>query len=174
MMATDERDVVTRLEDTPRGNPMGNPIRLVWLKSRQQVASLGLEVSLRATRVHNGQGRSTEGLPAAGIIFCPNGEDIPSEVQSARALSPDSIIPIYVASPNLCLPRGALETWASGLLHAGLHPEQILWAGCVALKGETELPRSLLSEWVNGQRPPNLEVLLSARQKKEGGVFAWR
>ncbi len=174
MTATDERDAVTRLEDPPVENPRVNPIRLVWLKSRQQVASLGLEVALRATRVHNEQGEPTEGLPAAGTIFCPNGEDMPSEVQSARALSPDSIVPSYVASPNLRLPRGALEAGASGLLHAGLHPEQILRAGCVALKGETELPRSLLSEWADGQRPPNLEVLASARQKEDGGVFAWR
>jgi len=60
----------------------------------------------------------------------------------------------------------ALEARASGLLRAGMRPEQILRAVRVALRGETVLPRHLLLEWVDEQRPPDLGVLLSARQRE--------
>ena len=47
-----------------------------------------------------------------------------------------------------------------------MRPEQILRAVSVALQGETVLPRSLLREWFDEQRPPDLGVLLSARQRE--------
>jgi DNA-binding NarL/FixJ family response regulator len=51
-------------------------------------------------------------------------------------------------------------------------PEQILRAVRAAIRGETVLPRVLLAEWVAEQRPPDLEVLLSARQREILGLLA--
>jgi len=45
-------------------------------------------------------------------------------------------------------------------------PEQVLRAVGAALRGETVLPRCLLSEWVDEQRTPDLGALLSARQRE--------
>jgi DNA-binding NarL/FixJ family response regulator len=45
-------------------------------------------------------------------------------------------------------------------------PGQVLRAVGAALRGETVLPRGLLSEWVDEQRPPDLGVLLTARQRE--------
>ena len=53
---------------------------------------------------------------------------------------------------------------------AGMGPEQVLRAVGAALRGETVLPRGLLSEWVDEQRPPDLGVLLSARQREILGL----
>ena len=152
-------------EGNGAAKPKDAPMGLVWIKSCQQdVAALGLQRALRAARVHNGQEQPKEEPPLA-VICCPNGGDIVSEVKSVLALAPHSVVLIYAPTPNMQLARGALEAGASGLLHAGMCPEQLLWAIRVALEGETVLPRSLLSEWVDEQRPPDLSVL-SARQKE--------
>ena len=87
-------------------------------------------------------------------------------MKSALALAPNSVVLVFVPSPNLRLARAALGAGASGLLRAGMRPEQILRAVRVALRGETVLPRGLLSEWVDEQRPLDLGVLLSARQRE--------
>ena len=147
--------------------PEDAPMGLVWLKGRQQdVASLGLEKALRTTRIHEGSEQPTDELPAAVVICSSNVEDIAQQVKSARALAPHSVVLIFVLSPNLRLARGALEAGASGLLHAGMHPEQILRAIRVALQGETVLPRCLLSEWVDKHHPPELGLILSPRQRE--------
>ena len=59
-----------------------------------------------------------------------------------------------------------------GLLGAGMRPERILRAVRAALRGETVLPRALLAEWVDEHRPPDLGVLLSARQREILGLLA--
>ncbi len=59
-----------------------------------------------------------------------------------------------------------------GLLGAGMRPEQVLRAVRAALRGETVLPRALLAEWVDEHRPPDLKVLLSARQREILGLLA--
>jgi serine/threonine-protein kinase PknK len=53
-----------------------------------------------------------------------------------------------------------------------MSPEQLLRAVGAALRGRTVLPRSLLSEWVAEQRPPDLGAVLSARQRKILGLLA--
>jgi DNA-binding NarL/FixJ family response regulator len=158
-----EANVVARPEDAPVGLPMG----LVWLKGRQQdVTSLGLKKALRTARIHEGREQPTDELPAAVVICGSNVEDVAQEVKSARALAPHSVVLVFVPSPDLRLARGALEAGARGLLHAGMHPQQILRAIRVALQGETVLPRCLLSEWADEHRPPELGLILSARQRE--------
>jgi DNA-binding NarL/FixJ family response regulator len=146
------------------------PLGLVWVKGTRHVLSLGLEKALGAgARVHKGHEGPKAEAPAA-VIYCPDGldgeEEVGQEVQKIRAQAPDAAILVFAPTPNLPLARGALKAGTSGLIHAGMPPEQILRALSVALRGEVVLPRALLHLWVAEQRPPDLGALLSARQRE--------
>ena len=166
----EERNGSTRPEEEDA--PMG----LIWLKwGHQQASCWGLEKALKATaRLHKGEEDPVGGpagdpdgeAPSAVICYASSEEGLALEVESARALAPHSVVLVFALSPNLRLARGALAAGASGLLHAGMRPEQILRAVRLVLQGETVLPRGLLLEWLDEQRPPDLRVLLSARQRE--------
>ena len=148
-------------------------VGLLWIKAGQQeVVPLGLHVASRATRVHRGRGRPAGEEPKAVVCFPSAEEDVAPEVGDARALAPDAVVLVFVPSPSLRLARAALGAGAGGLLHGGMSPEQLLRAVGAALRGRTVLPRSLLSEWVAEQRPPDLGAVLSARQRKILGLLA--
>ena len=144
------------------------PLGLVWVKGTQHVPSLGLEKAVGAgARVHKALEGPKAEAPAA-VIYCPDGldgeEEVGLEVQKIRAQAPNAAVLVFAATPNLRLARGALKAEASGLIHAGMPPEQILRALSVALRGGVVLPRALLRLWVDEQRPPDLGAVLSARQ----------
>jgi len=141
------------------------PIGLVWLRrDKQGVVPLGLHADSRAARVHEGRERPAGEEPSAVVCFPSAKEDVAPEVEGARALSPNAVVLVCAPSPNLRLARAALGAGAGGLLGAGMSPEQVLRAVGATLRGETVLPRGLLSEWVDEQRLPDLGALLSARQ----------
>jgi len=127
--------------------------------------SLGLQGALRATRIHEGR-EQPAGEPPSAVICFPSLEDVAPEVESARILAPNSVVLVFAPSPNLRLARAALGAGASGLLHPGMRPEQVLRAIRMALRGETVLPRALLPAWLDEERPPDLGSLLSARQRE--------
>src|SRR5918997_6038053 len=143
------------------------PLGLVWVKGTQRVPSLGLEKALGAgARVHKGHEGPKAEAPAAVIYFPDGEEEVAQEVRKIRAQAPNAAVLVFAPNPDLRLARAALKAGAGGLLHGGMGPEQVLRAVRVALRGETVLPRGLLSEWVDEQRPPDLGVLLSARQRE--------
>jgi DNA-binding NarL/FixJ family response regulator len=160
-------------EEAGAAKPEDAPLGQVWLKAGQQeVAPLGPLAASRVARVHNGREQPAGEEPSAVVCFPSAEEDVAPEVEGARCLSPNAVVLVFVPSPSLRLARAALGAGAGGLLHAGMSPEQVLRALRVALQGETVLPRSLLSEWVAEQRPPDLGVLLSARQRETLGLLA--
>jgi DNA-binding NarL/FixJ family response regulator len=131
---------------------------------------LGLEKALGAgARVHKGLEGPEAEAPSA-VICCSDGldgeEEMGQEVQKIRAQAHNAAIVVCAPTPNLRLARGALKAGASGLIHAGMPPEQILRALSAALRGEAVLPRALLRLWVDEQRRPDLGALLSARQRE--------
>ncbi len=163
-MAADE--MVLR-EQYEAARPQDAPVGPVWLKChRRDAAYLGLHTTSRAARVYEGRERPAGGPPLAVVCFPSVEKDVAPEVEGARALAPSAVVLVLAPSPSLRLARAALGAGASGLLHAGMPPEQVLRAVRVALRGETVLPRGLLSEWVDEQRTPDLGALLSARRRE--------
>jgi DNA-binding NarL/FixJ family response regulator len=180
---THETEVTTTREATDAARRTRAPLEfaplgLVWVKSTQRVVSLGLENALGAgARVHKGLEGPAAEAPSA-VIYYPDGPDgqedeeaaeaaVAREVESIRAQAPNTPILVCALAPDLQLARGAIKAGASGLLHIGMPPEQILRALSVALEGEVVLPRELLRLWVDEQRrlEPRID-LLSARHRE--------
>ena len=181
MTITHETEVTTTREATDAARRTRAPLEfaplgLVWVKSTQRVVSLGLENALGAgARVHKGLEGPAAEAPSA-VIYYPDGPDgqedeeeaaVAREVESIRAQAPNATILVCSLAPDLHLARGAIKAGASGLLHTGMPPEQILRALSVALEGEVVLPRELLRLWVDEQRRLESRIdLLSARHRE--------
>ncbi|HEV8044021.1 MAG TPA: response regulator transcription factor [Rubrobacter sp.] len=128
---------------------------------------MGLEKALGPVCLHKGQDAPAGESPSAVICYPSDEESLAAEVESALIVAPNAVVLVFLASsPTLALARAALGAGANGLLHDGMRPEQFLRSIHVALQGETVLPRCLLSEWVDEQRPPDLGALLSGRQRQ--------
>ena len=83
-----------------------------------------------------------------------------------QELSPDTV-PILVFGSRLELPlaRAAIRAGASGFVHAGMTPGQVVRAVEVATKGELVAPRELIRYLIVEAEPANAN-LLSARQRE--------
>jgi DNA-binding NarL/FixJ family response regulator len=116
-------------------------------------------------RVHQGSERPRD-APSC-VIHCPNGQENLSErVAHLRELSPDaSPILVFGTHSDLPLARDALKAGASGFVHAGMTPKQLLRAVAVATKGELVAPRELLTYLLTEEEPANLAAL-SVRQRE--------
>lgn len=159
MPAADERKGVARLDVAPMG--------LVWLKGPQRVDFLELERALSmAARIHKGSNAPLGKTSASAVICCPTSEDdLAAEVSNIRVSAPDASVLAFASGPNLQLARATLRAGASGIVHSGMPPEQVLRAVSVAIRGEVVLPREPLRQWMDEQRPPDLSVL-SAHHKE--------
>jgi DNA-binding NarL/FixJ family response regulator len=153
-------DLMRESQDNPR------PLGLVWVDCPRSVVSAGLVRALekRAT-VH--QGLKPPGDVPSCIILCANSrEGLSERVTFYRELNPDAP-PIVVFSPQLDLPlaRDALQSGASGFVHAEMFPDQLLRALAVATKGELVAPRELLRYVLTNDQSSDLAAL-SARQRE--------
>ena len=159
MMGVDERKGVARPDLVPMG--------LVWLKGTQQGDFSRMERALSvAARIHMGPSAPVGERPASAVIFCPTGEDdLAAEVSSIRIVAPDATVLVFALAPDLQLARAALRAGARGLIHSGMPSEQVVRAIWIGIKGEIVLPRELLRQWIDEQRPPDLRGL-SPRQRE--------
>src|SRR5215212_4396711 len=145
---------------------------VVWIDCLPSVVRVGLVRALeRQARVHQGS-EPPRGAPSC-VVLCPNDqEDLSEHVEQLRELSWDAP-PILVFGSHLDLPlaRDALKAGASGFVHAGMTPNQLLRAVSVAIRGETVAPRQLLGYLLDQDEPANLGAL-SARQREILGYVA--
>lgn len=106
----------------------------------------------------------------SSVILCPNGkDDVASEVRRLRDQAPGAAILVF----DMCVDRQvvlrALRAGASGFIHAGMHPEQIVRAIRLAREGrlivsQTMVSKELLENMVteNGAAP----AILTPRQRE--------
>jgi DNA-binding NarL/FixJ family response regulator len=87
-------------------------------------------------------------------------------IERHRQLSPSTVaILLFGWHLDLSLARDALRAGASGFIHAGMTPAQLVRAIAVAAKGELVAPRELLPYLLTQEEPVDT-YLLSARQRE--------
>jgi DNA-binding NarL/FixJ family response regulator len=148
----------------PKDSP--KPLGVVWVDCPHSMVSTGLVRALQGkARVH--QGPKPPGDVPSCIILCANTHQGLSErVGFYQELNPDAP-PVVVFGPQLDLPlaRDALQSGASGFVHAQMTPEQLVRAVTVAVRGELVAPRELLRYVLTKDRSGDLAAL-SARQRE--------
>ncbi len=82
-----------------------------------------------------------------------------------RTHCPDALIIIFGLYLDLAVAKAALQSGARGFIHAGMQPEQITRAVCVATMGEIVAPRELLEYLIVNEDVVKLNIL-SARQRE--------
>jgi len=147
------------------------PLGLVWVECPRSVVVEGLVRALEDhATVHVGS-RQPEG-PSC-IMICSREQESLSERINQLKESNSHAPPILVFGSHLDLPlaRNALRAGASGFVHAGMTPDQIVRAVAVAARGEIVAPRELLGYLLDQDEPANLGAL-SARQREILGYVA--
>jgi DNA-binding NarL/FixJ family response regulator len=144
---------------------------VVWIDCPPSVVSVGLVRALQERASVVQQGSELPSDAPSCVIVCPNDQENLSEhvKERLRELSPDAP-PVLVFASHLDLPlaRDALKAGASGFVHAGMTPNQLLRAVAVATKGELVAPRELLNYLLSEGEPANLAAL-SVRQRETLG-----
>jgi DNA-binding NarL/FixJ family response regulator len=149
--------------------PLGSgskPLGLIWIDCPPSVVTAGLVRALEEQAwVHNGR-EPPEEAPSAVILYASGDEDLSKGVEHHRELVPNTS-PIIVFGSHLDLPlaREALRAGASGFIHAGMKPSQLVRAVAVATRGELVAPRALIQFLIAEEAPANL-ASLSARQRE--------
>ena len=148
----------------PKDSP--KPLGIVWVDCPHSLVTTGLVRALEEkARIH--EGPKPPGDVPSCVIHCANShEGLSQRVEFFQELSADAP-PVLVFGPQLDLPlaRDALQSGASGFIHAQMTPAQLLRAVEVATRGELVAPRALLRYVLTEDGQANLDVL-SARQRE--------
>ena len=103
--------------------------------------------------------------PPSSVVLCSEGEDLAGKVGHLGALAPGVPVLVMGLESDLALAREALRTGARGFLHVGMQPSHIVRAISLAQRGETVVPRELVTELIREEEPPDL-LALTTRQKE--------
>ena len=135
--------VVRTKDPAPENGALG----LVWVSCHRDCEGITLPVQeeLRKTGVHVHAGKEPprEENPSV-VLLCPEGEGVAPAVWRVRTLALHAPVVVFGPTPEAQMAAEALQTGASGFVHAGLSPERIALALSLARKGEVVIPRQLL------------------------------
>lgn len=150
---------------------VSKPLGLVWLECPHSVVVAGLVRALEDHATVSVGSKQPEGTSC--IMICAREEDVLSERIKKLEEKNSHAVPILVFGSHLDLPlaRDALRAGASGFVHAGMTPDQLVRAVSVAIRGETVAPRQLLGYLLDQEERANLGAL-SARQREILGYVA--
>src|SRR5919205_1743751 len=168
-MANLETQSVAKLE--PKGKTLG----LVWVVCSHPVIAQGLESILKdKAQVHLAD-EPPEDETISSIVLCPRSEDdeggIVSEVKRLKEMVPHAPILLFSLGVNQQVFQAAFGAGASGYLHSGLMPEQIISAISLVCTGQMVVPRELLKGLVEEVAPRDRSTLTS-RQREILGLVA--
>ncbi len=122
------------------------PLGAVRVECSYPVLTLALKEILKdAADVYEGR-RPRGARDPSSVILCSNGRDIASEVKRIRKLLPDAAVLVFAMDMNVRLAQGALRAGASGVIHAGMRPEQIVRAVQLASAGKIIVFESAVSQ----------------------------
>jgi DNA-binding NarL/FixJ family response regulator len=147
------------------------PLGAVRIECPYPVLALALKEILKGEAHVVYEGRKPRGAQEdpACVILCPNGKDITPEVRRLRTFVPDAAIMVFSVRMNARVAQSALRAGASGLIHAGMRPEQIVRALRLASAGKIVVSESTVSrglvESLVAENPPDLGAL-TPRQRE--------
>jgi DNA-binding NarL/FixJ family response regulator len=139
------------------------PLGTIRIECPYPVLSFALKEMLKG-EAHVYEGRKPRGAQhPACVILCPNGKDVAPEVRRLRTFMPDAAIMVFTVHMNDRLAQSALRAGASGLIHAGMRPEQIVRALRLASAGKIVVSQSTVSRGLVkslvAENPPDLGAL---------------
>jgi DNA-binding NarL/FixJ family response regulator len=121
------------------------PLGTVRIECPYPLLALALKEILKG-EAHLYEGRKPRGAQdPACVILCPNGKDIAPEVRRLRTFMPNVAIMVFSVDMNPKVAQSALRAGASGLIHAGMRPEQIVRALRLACAGKIVVSESTVS-----------------------------
>src|SRR5919199_5475076 len=140
---------------------------LVWIRCPYPVLAAGVEQALKeVAHVHCGKSLPTQSTPSCIVLMSDDEEDVTSELKDLLALVPNT--PVLVFSSRVDdqrFAKAAFKAEACGILHFGMHPEQIIRTIKVALEGEALLSQKLLKALLTYEEKPSTGIHgLSHRQ----------
>jgi len=145
---------------------------MVVLECRYPVVTLALrEILKNEADVYEGSMKPPGVSDPSCIILCPDGKDVASEVRRLVTSNPQAAVLVFDLRDDPWLVQKALQAGASGFLHAGMHPEQILSALRLAHEGKTIVPEGLLENPLLEERPAKADLsVLTPRQRQIMGL----
>ena len=151
------------------------PLGAVGIEGHYPVVALAFKQILKGVAdVYDGHHkRHPEAEEPSCIVLCPNGKDLASEVRRLRTSIPEAAVLLFDLRDEPRLVHKALRAGASGFLHAGMRPEQIVRALRLAAEGkEAVVPEGLFEDPLpEGQEPAMADLtVLTPRQRQIVGL----
>ena len=158
----------TIVEDLPQHAQVEpKPLGTVRIESHYPVVTLALkEILKEEAEVHKGRKRRPGTEHPSCVILCPNGKDVTLEVRRLKVSSPDTAVLVFEMRADQQLAKKALRAGASGFLHAGMHPAQIVHAVRLAYEGKAVIPEGLLETLTAEETEMADPSLLTPRQRE--------
>jgi DNA-binding NarL/FixJ family response regulator len=148
-------------------------LMVVSLECRYPVVALALkEILKEKADLYEGSRRPPGARDPSCIIMCSNGKDVASEVRRLVASNPQAAVLVFDMRDDPWLVQKALRAGASGFLHAGMHPEQIVSVLRLAAEGKTVGPVGLPESPLLEELQPKVADLtvLTSRQREIVGL----
>src|SRR5918911_2926026 len=148
--------------------PKGETLGVVWVVCSHPVIAQGLESILKdKAQVHLAD-EPPEDETVSCVILCPHSEDegdIVSELKRLEEIVPHAPILLFALVADQQVFQAALLAGASGYLHSGLLPEQIISADSLASAGQMVIPKELLKGLVEEVNPRDRSALTSRQRE---------
>ena len=149
--------------------PKGETLGVVWVVCSHPVIAQGLQSVLKdKAQVHLGD-LLPEDLTPSSVVLCPRSEedegDIVSEVKRLKEMVPHAPILLFALGVDQQVFQAAFGAGASGYLHSGLLPDQIISTISLVCTGQMVIPRELLKGLV-GEVAPRDRSTLTSRQRE--------
>ncbi len=167
--------LLTELAESEPTKSEPKPLGAVGIEGHYPVVALALKqiLSEEADVYEGHRKRHPEAGEPSCIVLCPNGKDLVSEVRRLKASNPQAAVLLFDLREEPWLVHKALRAGASGFLHAGMSPEQIVRALRLAAEGkQAVLPEALLGDSLpEGQEPAMADpTVLTPRQRQIVGL----
>lgn len=146
-------------------NLEARPLGWIWINSPYPVVTTGLVETLKKEAyIYQGDSPQIKEAPSS-IVICHSGRDVSKKIERLQSVAPEAPILVLSLSNDVSVARAALKAGARGFIHIGMQSNQIIRAISLAIKGETVVPRELITELIRREEPVDL-FDLTVRQRE--------